>query len=350
MPTLIGTREGQKCQNGPNRLLRWNQTWQGRESGANLTLNITELTRDSHAGSARRLALCDWGGSRLRAFLQIEGEIVARREGLGIGALQGPAIGALRDALQPWSDTSFDRVVMCGMGGSRNGIVEVPYVPTPAGFPEWASHGLEYQDGDLSILIAAGICGVSSTGAPEVMRGEETQIFGAVECDAALAHGRHTLLLPGTHSKWVQITEGRITAMQTFITGELFAVLRDHSSLLRAGDSRDQTDGGFAAGLARAGESGLSSSLFEARAAQLTLGRPQAWGREFLSGLLIGDEVAAVLRAGAPTSVVLIGEGALAALYGEALVAHGLVFECLDADRCVVAGLRALSAQRRRVY
>jgi 2-dehydro-3-deoxygalactonokinase len=292
--------------------------------------------------------LCDWGSSRLRAFLQVDGEIVARREGSGIGALTGPAIGELRDALQPWSNTRFDRIVMCGMGGSRNGIVEVPYAPMPAGLPEWASHGLEYQDGDLAILIAAGIRGANAAGAPDVMRGEETQIFGAIECDAALAHGRHTLLLPGTHSKWVQITEGRITAMQTYITGELFAVLRDHSSLLRAGDSRDAADGGFAAGLARARESGLSNSLFETRAAQLNLGRPQAWGREFLSGLLIGDELAAVLRAGALTSVVLIGEGALADLYGEALLAQGVAFECLDADRCVVAGLRLLSAQHGR--
>ncbi len=301
-----------------------------------------------HASGARRIALCDWGGSRLRAFLQVDREIVARREGLGIGALRGPAIAALRDALQPWSDTGFDRIVICGMGGSRNGIVEAPYVPMPAGLPEWVSHALEHQAGDLAILIAAGICGANAAGAPDVMRGEETQIFGAIECNAALAHGRHTLLLPGTHSKWVQITEGQITAVQTYITGELFAVLRDHSSLLRAGDSRDAADAGFAAGLARVRESGLSNSLFETRAAQLTLGRPQAWGREFLSGLLIGDEVAAALRAGAFTSVVLIGDGALAALYGEALGAQGVTFECLDADRCVVAGLRLLSAQHGR--
>jgi 2-dehydro-3-deoxygalactonokinase len=314
--------------------------------GANL-LDITQPTPDSLGGTTR-IALCDWGGSRLRAFLQVEGEIVARREGMGISALRGSAMGALRDTLRPWSETNFDQIVMCGMGGSRNGIVEVPYVPMPAGLPEWASHALEHQADDFAILIAAGISGANAAGAPEVMRGEETQIFGAMKCDAALARGRHTLLLPGTHSKWVQITDGRITAMQTYITGELFAVLRDHSSLLRAGDSRESADGGFAAGLARARESGLSSSLFETRAAQLTLGRPQGWGRDFLSGLLIGDEVAAALRGSALTSVVLIGEGALAALYGEALFAQGVAFQCLDADRCVVAGLRALLAQHGR--
>jgi 2-dehydro-3-deoxygalactonokinase len=309
-------------------------------------MNPVNHTRDLHAGAAGRIALCDWGGTRLRAFLQVEGKIVARREGVGIGALRGTAIEALRDALQPWCDTGFDRIVMCGMVGSRNGIVEVPYVPMPAGLPEWASHAVEHQDGDLAMLVAAGIRGANAAGAPDVMRGEETQIFGAIECDAALARGRHTLLLPGTHSKWVQITEGRITAMQTYITGELFAVLRDNSSLLRAGDSGDLAAGGFAAGLARVRESGLSNSLFETRAAQLTLGRSQRWGREFLSGLLIGDEVAAVLRAGALTSVVLIGEGALAALYCEALGAQGLAFRSLDADRCVVAGLRLLEQRR----
>ncbi len=294
--------------------------------------------------------MCDWGSSRLRAFLQVEGEIVARREGTGIGALRGPAIAALQDTLQPWSDTGLDRIVMCGMAGSRNGVIEVPYVRMPAGVQEWASSAVESRAGDMDMLIAAGICGANFAGAPEVMRGEETQIFGAIDCNAALAHGRHMLLLPGTHSKWVQITEGRITSMQTYITGELFAVLRDNSSLLRAGNSGDGAEGGFAAGLARVRESGLSSSLFETRAAQLLLNRSQAWSREFMSGLLIGDEVAAVLRAGVSPSVRLIAEGSLAAHYGEALGAQGVAFECLDADRCVVAGLGLLSMQSRQTH
>jgi 2-dehydro-3-deoxygalactonokinase len=106
--------------------------------------------------------LCDWGSSRLRAYLQVVqvgDEIVACCEGPGIGAL-------------------------------------------------------------------AGIRAANAAGVPDVMRGEETQVFGAIDRQVSLARGRHTLLLPGTHSKWVQITEGRIATVQTYVTGELFAVLR----------------------------------------------------------------------------------------------------------------------------
>jgi 2-dehydro-3-deoxygalactonokinase len=183
------------------------------------------------------------------------------------------------------------------------------------------------------------------SGAPDVMRGEETQIFGAIDGDAALAQGTHTLLLPGTHSKWVQVVDGKITSIQTYITGELFALLRDYSSLLRAGDSSRPEAGGFAAGLARASHGGLAESLFETRAAQLTLGKSPAWAREFVSGVLIGSEVRSALRARAPASVVLIGDDALAALYRQAFATTEVAVNCLDADRCVVAGLRLLASK-----
>ena len=295
--------------------------------------------------------LCDWGSSRLRAYLQVGDEVVARCEGPGIGALTAAATAVLRETLRPWREgAGYDQIVACGMVGSRNGIVEVPYVQAPTGLAEWASHALARGAEDVPLLIAAGIRGVNAAGVPDVMRGEETQVFGAVARDAALASGQHTLLLPGTHSKWVQIIEGEIATVQTYVTGELFAVLRDHSSLLRAGDSGEPPGDGFAAGLARSRLSGLADSLFETRAAQLTLARPRAWASEFLSGLLIGDEVASALRARPVTSVVLVGEGTLTARYREALVAHGAAAVCLDGDRCVVAGLRLLAAHHGRAH
>jgi 2-dehydro-3-deoxygalactonokinase len=310
-----------------------------------------QYTRDTSAGSNGRTVLCDWGGSRLRAYLQVDGEIIAQCEGPGIGSLRGPAITALRDALKPWRAAGgIDQIVMCGMVGSRGGIVEVPYVQAPLGFAEWASRGLKHPADDMPLLIAAGIRGTNAAGAPDVMRGEETQIFGAIDCDAALARGSRTLLLPGTHSKWVEITEGRIMSLQTYVTGELFALLRDHSSLLRAGDSREPGAHGFAEGLARSRHSGLASALFETRAAQLTLARSLTWAQQFLSGLLIGDEVSAALRMRSPNSVVVVGDSALAALYREALSAHGVAVDCRDGDHCVVAGLRLLAAQHRQAH
>ena len=295
--------------------------------------------------------LCDWGTSRLRAFLQVGDEVVARCEGPGIGTLTSSAIAALQETLRPWRNAAqFDRIVACGMVGSRNGILEVPYAQAPAGSSDWVARAVMHRAEDVQLLIAAGICGPNFAGMRDVMRGEETQIFGAIACNDMLTRGRHTLLLPGTHSKWVQVVEGRIETVQTYVTGELFALLRDHSSLLRAGDSGEPSGDGFTAGLARSRQSSLATSLFETRAAQLTQSRPQAWAREFLSGLLIGDEISAALRSREPRSVVLVGENTLTMRYREALSSHSIAATCLDGDQCVVAGLRLLASQHRHAH
>jgi 2-dehydro-3-deoxygalactonokinase len=284
----------------------------------------------------------------LRAYLQVGDEVVARREGQGIGALTGTAMAALQETLRPWRDgAGFDQVVACGMVGSRNGLVEVPYVQAPVGLVRWAARALAYQAGEVPTLIAAGIFGLNSAGITDVMRGEETQIFGAIACHEPLSSGGHILVLPGTHSKWVQIIEGEIATVQTYITGELFALLRDHSSLLRAGDSSEPPGDGFTAGLARSRIADLSGALFETRVAQLIHGRPRAWAGEFLSGLLIGDEVVSALSARAPDSIVLVGENTLTVRYRDALSANGITSTSLDGDRCAVAGLRLLASQHR---
>lgn len=293
--------------------------------------------------------LCDWGGSRLRAYLQVGDEVIARCEGPGIGTLTAAAIDALREALAPWRDSAgFDRIVACGMIGSRNGIMEVPYVQAPAGWAAWAaaSQMLALPGEEAPLLIAAGIRAENFADLPDVMRGEETQIFGAVACDPMLARGRHMLVLPGTHSKWVEINDGNIISVQTFITGELFAVLRDHSSLLRAGDSGEPPGDGFTAGHTRAHHSGLAESLFETRAAQLTRSRPRAWASEYLSGLLIGDETIAVLRARSLSAVVLIGESTLTQRYREVLSVHNIATTSLDGDLCALTGLRLLASRQ----
>ena len=294
---------------------------------------------------SQRRVLCDWGSSRLRAFLDVDGTVVDRREGPGIAALEVEPIVALREVVDSWrAAQDFDRVVMCGMVGSRNGMVEVPYVPAPVGSTEWANHSVSHRAGELDLAIAPGVRGHNHSGAPEVMRGEEAQIFGAFLCHAALARGHHLVLLPGTHSKWVDVGDGYILSFQTFITGELFGLLRDRSSLLRAGESKGESDTGFAAGLERARVSGVAESLFETRSAQLLMNRTQGWAAGFLSGVLIGNEVSAILRTRMiDGTVTLVGEPKLAALYRQALAYFGIETAELDGDRCVIAGLRILA-------
>ena len=298
-----------------------------------------------------RSVLCDWGSSHLRAFLDVDGVILDRREGPGIAGLEVPPAVVLREAVEPWrASGSLDQVVMCGMVGSRNGMVEVPYAAAPTGAENWANRSVAHRAGELDVTIAPGICGQNYSGAPEVMRGEETQIFGLFEEQSSLQRGDHLLLLPGTHSKWVEVSNGSIVRFQTFITGELFALLRDRSSLLRAGDSGEDSDTGFADGLDRGSRAGVAEALFETRSAQLLMQRTRGWAGGFLSGVLIGNEVATMLRVGAIRgAVTVVGEPSLSTLYRQALAKNAVEATQFDGDLCAIAGLRLLAIRSKRV-
>lgn len=300
------------------------------------------------------IVLGDWGTSRLRLFLWRCGGIQERCEGAGIGALRVPALESLHASLVPWRhEHTIGRIYLCGMAGSRNGILEVPYASTPLTASEWVSRAGVLTSRGLTITVAAGVAGSNVLGAPDVMRGEETQVFGAVRLEPALGNGRQVLLLPGTHSKWVQLEQGKLTGFTTFITGELFALLREHSMLLRAAradpasaPATAQESDGFAAGIerARAADGALSALLFEARAAQLTLGRSASWAAGFLSGVLLGSEIAAALRA-LPEAhrPCIIGEPGLTARYRHALALHGVAAVELDGNQCALTGLQWLA-------
>lgn len=291
------------------------------------------------------IVLGDWGTTRLRLF-RVDGERVERRvEGPGIGAVGDGAAAALADALADLGAPA-SRIVLCGMAGARGALMEAPYAPCPADEAEWAKLATRTEVAGVAVLIAAGLRCANFAGGPDVMRGEETQIFGALHRDASLAAGRRLIVHPGTHSKWALIEAGRVTAFQTFPTGELFALLGKHSTLLRAGTEPGEPGDGFEQGLARvAGETGLIAALFETRAAQLLDGRGAGWASAFLSGLLIGDEVRVGLAMTVPGSeIVLIGDPALTRQYALALGRRGIAARSLEGDDCALAGLSRLAA------
>src|SRR5262249_39761769 len=126
-------------------------------------------------------------------------------------------------------------LVLCGMAGSRNGWKEAAYIPCPAGSDALRASLLRFHDGELAVSIVPGGSCTNRLGAPDVMRGEETQIAGALALRPDLAEGRHLLCLPGTHTKWAYVENGRLSDFLTAMTGELFALLRDHSMLAKAG-------------------------------------------------------------------------------------------------------------------
>ncbi|MBW8783364.1 MAG: 2-dehydro-3-deoxygalactonokinase [Novosphingobium sp.] len=292
--------------------------------------------------------LGDWGTTHLRLWLEREGTIVERLDGPGIGAIAAAPAMVLAEELEPWwKHGGVDAIVLCGMAGARNGLIEAPYVDCPAGRGEWGAGALRRTFDGAALIIGAGLATPLAGSPPDVMRGEEAQVFGALELVPALREGRHVALHPGTHSKWIWLEDGRITGFRTVVTGELFALLC-RSSLLAAGGEpgKADEDAGFAAGLARAGGgSGVLAQLFETRAAQLRLGRSAGWATGFLSGLLIGHEVAEIAAAQAlPPQLWLIGDPHLCDRYERALAAHGIAAVQLDGEECVLAGLRSLHA------
>ena len=290
----------------------------------------------------------DWGTTRLRLYRVEEGHVTARLEGRGIGQLNAPPEATLRDTIAPWRALGDpESIILAGMVGSRNGWHEVDYVACPAGRDAWAAGSARLAFDDIPVLIAPGLSHAEPQ-RHDVMRGEEAQIFGAMIDRPDLATGRHLMVLPGTHSKWVVVENRRIVGFTTFLTGEIFALLRDHSTLLSASPgatSKGEDDiDGFEAGLNRVAlHEALLATLFEVRTSQLLGARPSDWARSFLSGLLIGSEIEAV----APTieggqQIYIVGEPILAEKYRYALDRLGTASTMLDAEICVIRGLSLL--------
>lgn len=291
----------------------------------------------------------DWGTTRLRLALCDGAAILDRKDGPGIGALTVSAEATFLSLIMDWRRIHGDLpAYLCGMVGSRNGWHEAPYAVCPADPRSLRGSALRFAVDGLDVAIVPGLTCSNPLGAPDVMRGEESQILGAILLHPALSRGKHLLALPGTHTKWVALEDGSVQRFMTTPTGEFFALLRAHSQLTKAApDTQPATPAGFVQGMARGretrGRAGLLQTLFETRTRQLIDGMKAEDAVGFLSGLLIGGDVDGALDCfGKPRLVHLIGDPALAALYAEALAGAGVASEKLDGGDCAFAGLRAI--------
>ncbi len=293
-----------------------------------------------------RLLALDWGTSALRAWRLGDGGAVLAQRQRPWGIMHLPDGGfeaALRGITQDWLDDGLP-LIAAGMVGSAQGWREAPYVDCPAGAEALAA-GLLAVDagGGLRLHIVPGV----RDARPDVMRGEETQCLGALALRPQLSE-RATLLLPGTHSKWLRVRQGRIVDFRTYMTGELYAVLREHSILGRparaAGDRA--SDEAFERGVAvlrTEPKTGFSALLFGARALVLTGRLDAVHSLEYLSGLLIGEELRCALEHhDIAEPLALIGDVALCARYRQALALHG-IDDASVIDGATVAGLWQLA-------
>ncbi|MFM9197980.1 MAG: 2-dehydro-3-deoxygalactonokinase [Planctomycetia bacterium] len=283
----------------------------------------------------------DWGTSSLRGYLlAADGGVVdsiAKPWGIQHLPAGGFAV-AFQEVVAAWRGrdqaVASLPVLAAGMVGSRQGWREVPYVECPADAAAIA-RGLVAFDSEAGRIHL--VPGVIQRGLlPNVLRGEETQIVGALAREPALA-AESLVVLPGTHSKWVRVRDGRIIGFDTFMTGELFAVLREHSLLGKPAReegsdtvSADAKAAAFARGLAVARESGpegVAGRLFTTRSLYLTGELPPAATLDYLSGMLVGEEIRSAVAAhrGRPLpAIVLIGDATLCGRYHEAVAAFGV--------------------------
>lgn len=291
----------------------------------------------------RPLIALDWGTTRARAFLLSErGEVLERRSAdQGIQSVPAGGFPSAFEAIAgdlrrmaPEAD-----IVLAGMVGSRNGWVEAAYVPCPASPDAIAAAGLKVAlaDGTSALILPGLSC---DEGAFDVMRGEETLIVGL-----GLADG--IVCLPGTHSKWALVEGGRITRFASFMTGEIWGLLRQNSILSRLAEEQSEEGArlGLAAGFAASRRpGGLLNTAFAARSEVLAGRLPGSAVGPYLSALLVGHEIAGALALfGRHDTVHLVADGAMAESYGAGLAAAGLQALVTTPEAAFVAGIRRLA-------
>jgi len=303
--------------------------------------------------SAPFCAAVDWGTTNFRLWLlDAQGSVLGERSsGEGMRACLpdrfGPVLEAHLSALQAPAELP---VIVAGMAGARGSWREAAYLDTPAPLDALHAHAVQVEGFGRDVRILPGVC-QREGGREDVMRGEETQLAGAW----AESRASGLFCLPGTHSKWARVEEGRLLSFTTYMTGELFALLSQHSTLhdMVAAGKGDETSPAFRDAVAEMLDgAGLTGKLFSIRAASLLSGDAAPDAKARLSGLLIGAEVAAMrkdLDAGA--EVTLIAGGPTARAYETAFFNAGLAYRTLDGQDLVRRGLfaaaRALWPERK---
>ena len=293
----------------------------------------------------------DWGTSNLRLFLcDAQGVAQDHRSGPGAAQADGRFADIFSTLTSQWTE-QHGRLpaVLCGMVGSTIGWAQAPYVPCPTEPQQIVDACVPLDGGRIQII--PGLSCRSRFHSPDVMRGEETQILGALRLHEKLRRGRWILCLPGTHTKWAVVEDGRVHDFFTALTGELFAVLRDHSILVRGPQGTD------AAAEKKAFEQGVADSagfpeaqilhrLFECRSRQLHGEFPAHASASYLSGMLIASDVYNALRAlsdaAIARTVVLIGAPHLTQRYATACAQAQYEVCELDGGEASLAGLTAV--------
>jgi len=284
----------------------------------------------------------DWGTTHLRLVLcDSQGAALEIAEGPGAAAVSGAFADTFLALTALWRRQHGELpAVLCGMVGSSFGWIKVPYVHCPARGEDIARALARVDKHDA--VIAPGLLCKNRFGAPDVLRGEETQILGAIRAEPRLRHGRHLICLPGTHTKWVVLEDSIVRDFLTAPTGELYAIIRQHSVLIGATETSRAQGSAFARAVRHCMRQScvdVLHLLFECRSRQLLGDLSPMDASDYLSGLLIARDVAGAMNlyghmVSPDFPVTLIGTESLTSLYATAL-------RMLDIESFVLDGAAA---------
>jgi 2-dehydro-3-deoxygalactonokinase len=290
------------------------------------------------------LIAVDWGSTNFRAYrISKDGAVIERCSSQGgiLAIEEGCFAEALTRQVGDWLEAGETKILLSGMIGSRQGWVETEYLSCPVGLADLANAVVKVPMLNAAVLLIPGIRGMDSQGVSEVIRGEETEAMGMLDT----CGGEGLVCMPGTHSKWINISNRAIVSFITCMTGDVFGALRNYTILSRI-MTTDTTvdDEAFLRGVARSADSGgLLHHLFSVRTLSLMGELNEETSASYLSGLLIGHEVREAMPFGA--HVHLVGDPQLCSLYGQAIRVCKGTFTVAEED----AAARGLAAVGRRL-
>lgn len=286
----------------------------------------------------------DWGSTHMRAFvIGAGGQLLAERHAEGGAGLSPAAFEpALLALIAPYlTEGRTVPVIACGMVGSREGWHEVAYRTVPCDpVAPGALVRVPVADPRIAVQIVPGL---SQADPADVLRGEETQIAGFL---AGNPGWDGVICLPGTHTKWAHLSAGEVVSFQTFMTGEIFALLSQRSVLRHSLAAEGWDAAAFAGAVdeAMARPERLAARLYRIRSEDLLNGADPAAARSRLSGYLIGAELAAARPYWLGQRVVIIGAPGLSDAYAAALAAQGAAPERMAGTAAALAGLASLAS------
>lgn len=292
----------------------------------------------------------DWGTSNLRLYLcefsESGSRILDTRFGAGVSQINGDFEERFFNLAQEWIDSNENTpVLLSGMIGSTIGWKEAPYLACPVSAQQIAEGRIQFTARGVDFSILAGLRSINPLGAPDVMRGEELQLLGWMQSTRPKS-GRKLFALPGTHNKWAISEDGNITNFLTAFTGELFALLRNHSILISSQSSFSFNQSTYLQGVEaihQMGEAQLVHTLFTTRAKQVLGEIAEEDGLSYLSGLIIGADVLGATKLfGEYDSITIIGEPTLSSHYKLALDHIGINSQLCDPATIAIAGFEVI--------